>query len=63
MTDEEKDEANIHRVRSPPTCKCGYHAELVNSYTGLDYISDFNEHVYGPMLHLSDGLQLLLPLD
>jgi hypothetical protein len=37
MTDEEKDEASTHRVRNPPTYKCGYRAELVNPSVGLDY--------------------------
>jgi hypothetical protein len=42
MTDEEKDEASIHRVRNPPACKCGYRAELVNPPPGLDYTPFFS---------------------
>jgi hypothetical protein len=41
MTDEEKDEASTHRVHNPPACECGYHAELVNPATGLDYTPFF----------------------
>jgi hypothetical protein len=36
MTDAEKDEVSARRVRNPPACKCGYHAELVNPPAGLD---------------------------
>jgi hypothetical protein len=39
MTNAEKDEASVRRVHNPPACKCGYHAELVNSPAGLDYTS------------------------
>jgi hypothetical protein len=42
MTDEEKDEVNTHRVCNPLACKCGYHAELVNPPTGLDYTLFFH---------------------
>jgi hypothetical protein len=41
MTDEEKDKASTRRVCNPPTCKCGYHAELVNLPLGLDYTPFF----------------------
>ncbi len=41
MTDEEKDEASTRRVCNPPTCKCGYRAELVNLPPGLDYTPFF----------------------
>jgi hypothetical protein len=37
VVDEEKEEATTHRVHNPPLCKCGYHFELVNPSTGLDY--------------------------
>jgi hypothetical protein len=41
MTDAEKDEANTRHVRNPPTCKCGYHAELVYPPAELDYTPFF----------------------
>jgi hypothetical protein len=41
MTDEEKDEASIRRVRNPPSCKCDHRAELVNPSAGLDYTPFF----------------------
>jgi hypothetical protein len=37
MIDEERDEATTHHVSNPPLCKCGYHSELMNPATGLDY--------------------------
>jgi hypothetical protein len=37
MTDEEKEEATTRHVSHPPLCKYGYHSELVNPLTGLDY--------------------------
>jgi hypothetical protein len=42
MIDEEKDKASTHRVHNPPVCKCGYHPELVNPPTGLDYTPFFH---------------------
>jgi hypothetical protein len=42
MTDEEKDEASIRHVCNPPTCKCGYRAELMNPLAGLDYTPFFH---------------------
>jgi hypothetical protein len=42
MIDEEKDKASTRHVRNPPTCKYGYHAELVNPPTGLDYTPFFH---------------------
>jgi hypothetical protein len=42
MTNEEKDEASIHRVHNPPACKCGYRVELVNPHAGLDYTPFFH---------------------
>jgi hypothetical protein len=42
MTDEEKHKESTRRVRNPPTCKCGYRAELVNPSAGLDYTSFFH---------------------
>jgi hypothetical protein len=36
MTNEKEDET-IHHVCNPPFCKCGYHSELANPPTGLDY--------------------------
>jgi hypothetical protein len=38
---DEKDEASICCIRNPPTCKCGYRAELVYPPAGLDYTSFF----------------------
>jgi hypothetical protein len=41
MIDKEKGEASTCHVHNPPTCKCGYHAELVNLSVGLDYTHFF----------------------
>jgi hypothetical protein len=37
MIDEEKEEATTRRVSLPPLCKYGYHSELVNPPTELNY--------------------------
>jgi hypothetical protein len=42
MTNEEKDEASTYHVHNPPACKCGYCAELVNPFAGLDYTPFFH---------------------
>jgi hypothetical protein len=42
MTDAKKDGAIAHRVRNPPTCKCGYRIELVNPAVRLDYTPFFH---------------------
>jgi hypothetical protein len=42
MTDAEKDKASARRIRNPPACKCGYHVELVNPPSGLDYTLFFH---------------------
>jgi hypothetical protein len=41
MTDKKNDESSTHRVRNPPTYKCGYRAELVNPPSELDYTPFF----------------------
>jgi hypothetical protein len=45
MTDEEKKEATIRRVREPPFCKCGYRSQLVNPPNGLDYTLFWHCHI------------------
>jgi hypothetical protein len=42
MTNAEKGEASVHRVRNPPAYKCGYRAELVNPPVVLDYTLFFH---------------------
>jgi hypothetical protein len=58
MTDEEKDEASSRRVCNPPTCKCGYCAELVNPPPGLDYTSFF--HCPIPLSVILDNILYIL---
>jgi hypothetical protein len=45
MTDEEKEEAITRCFNNPPLCKCGYHSELANPPTGLDYTPFWHYHI------------------